>query len=185
MLDIEVLVVDASGGHERGTIEVPKARSSDPSPSTPTVSRLSFAAMDALQQTSRSDAASGPTPPRVLDAALVLVLLAALVNAAIGVLVAVQAPASRLPVVPALVVVVVAISVLYAAGLVVLAVLLRSGRTWARAALATLSSLSLLTLFALNALNLAVIVLLLVADVLLYRRAVSVWVRARRGIAPA
>lgn len=123
--------------------------------------------------------------PLALEVAVGLVVLAALVNTYIGVLVAVQAPAAPSPVSAPLVVLVVAICVLYAAALVVFVLLLRAGRTGARAVLVSVSTLALLTLFALNALNLLVIVLLLAADVLLYRRSVSTWIRRVRGLSPA
>lgn len=123
--------------------------------------------------------------PRLADLAILLVLAAAAVNLAIAVLLVAQASTTELPVVGGLVAVVVAITVLYAAALVTLALLLRAGRPWARAVLAAVSALSLFTVFALNALNLAVIVLLLLAGVLLYRRPVTAWVRSLRGLSRA
>lgn len=122
--------------------------------------------------------------PRVVDVAAALVLAAAVVNVAIGVLVVVQARVSSAAVPGVLVAAVLVISVAYAAALVVLVMLFVRGRTWARGALVGAAALSLLTLFALNALNLLVILLLLAATVLLYRRRVSQWVRVQRGLPP-
>lgn len=116
---------------------------------------------------------------------MLLVLAAAAVNAGIGVLVAIEAARSRVAVPAGLVVAVVAISVVYGAALVTAVLVLRRGTPWGRSAVLALSSLSLLALFALNVYNLAVILLLVSADVLLYRPPVSEWVRGLRGLSQA
>ncbi len=120
--------------------------------------------------------------PGLVDLGVGFVVAAAAVNLVIAIVLVQQVAVAGARVNPGLLAVVVGITVLYAAGLVVLGMLLRSGRVWARAALLSLTSLSLLTLFALNALNLVVTILLVVADVLLYRPSVSAWVRASRGL---
>ncbi|WP_375401379.1 hypothetical protein [uncultured Amnibacterium sp.] len=142
--------------------------------------------MNAVRRSGSAATNVAPVPrPRLVDAALVLTCAAAVLNVVIGVLVAVQASRTPTVVSSPLVAVVVAISVLYAVGLVVLALVVRSGRAWGRAAFVSVTALSLLAVFALNALNLAVLLLLLLADVLLYRRSVTAWVRVSRGLQPA
>lgn len=130
-----------------------------------------------------STSSRAPGRPALVDVGVGFVVAAAAMNLVIAIVLVQQVVVTASRVNPVVLVAVLAITVLYAAGLVVLGMLLRSGRVWARAALLSLTSLSLLTLFALNALNLVVIVLLVVADVLLYRPPVSAWVRVSRGLA--
>lgn len=140
--------------------------------------------------------------PRAVTAITVLVIVAAAVNAVFGLLTLTQIeparrllvqnarrqgtdPASLEAVLVGTFAVIVLASLLYAAALVVFVLVFRRGRPWGRVALFATSLLSLYALFAPNGPALAVVLLLAVADVLLYRAPVSAWVRSLRGLRAA
>ena len=131
--------------------------------------------------------------PRVVTAGVVLVLVAALVNVAIGVFFVTQAVQPSIPtaqgdleVTPAAatgLAVIAVIAVLYSALLVVLALRLHRGSTRARPALLATSAVSLFPLVvSVSVPGILVTVLLIAADVLLYRPRVTRWQRALRGL---
>ena len=122
--------------------------------------------------------------PRLVGVGVGLVIAAAAVNVAIGVLLAITSAANPVAVQPGLLAVVVVVSVVYSAAIVILAVLFYRGVMWARGALLAVSALSLLTLFAPNALNLIVTALLIASTFVLQRRPVGEWVRASKGLLP-
>ena len=131
--------------------------------------------------------------PRLVTAGVVLVVAAAVVNAAIGVFFVTQAlqPSIRTAQGDIAVTsgaatglaVLAAISGVYSAVLVVLALQVRRGRTWARPALLATSAVSLFPLVvSVSVPGILVTLLLIVADVLLYRPVVTRWQRTLRGL---
>lgn len=131
--------------------------------------------------------------PRLVTAGIALVIAAAVVNAAIGVFFVTQAvqPAIRtaqgdIEVTAGAAAGLTALAVIaavYSAVLVVLALQLGRGRLWARPALLATSAVSLFPLVvSVSVPGILVTLLLIVADVLLYRPAVTRWQRALRGL---
>ena len=140
-----------------------------------------------------STALAGVRRPGLVTAGIVLVVLAAVVNAAIGVFFATQAvqpsistPGGEVEVTSAAaagLTVLAVIAAVYSAVLVVLALQLGRGRTWARPALLATSAVSLFPLVVSTSVpGIAVTLLLIVADVLLYRPSVTRWQRTLRGL---
>ena len=140
--------------------------------------------------------------PRQVSVAVVLVIVAAAVNAVFGLLSLTQIeparqllvqnarrqgadPQSLMGVLYGTFTLIVVASLVYAAALVVFALVFRSGRPWGRIALFGTTLLSLFALFAPNGPAFAVVLLLAVADILLYRAPVSAWVRSLRGLRAA
>lgn len=140
-----------------------------------------------------STALAGVRRPGLVIAGIVLVVLAAVVNAAIGVFFATQAVQPSISTASGEVEVTAAaaagltvlavIAAVYSAVLVVLAVQLGRGRTWARPALLATSAVSLFPLVVSTSVpGIVVTLLLIVADVLLYRPSVTRWQRTLRGL---
>lgn len=140
-----------------------------------------------------SSALDGTRRPVLVTAGIVLVIAAAVVNVAIGVFFATQALRPSIPTAQGDIAVtsgaatglavLAAIAVVYSAVLVVLALQLGRGRLWARPALLATSAVSLFPLVvSVSVPGILVTLLLIVADVLLYRPVVTRWQRTLRGL---
>ena len=132
--------------------------------------------------------------PRAVQMAFWTFVAAAALNAVLGLLLLTQVDAARRTLASAqpgglppsavgiVIAVIAAISLIYAAAIVLLALRLRAGAGWARTALFIVS---LLSLIAIAGSGLGVVALLVIANVLAFRRPVSLWLRERAGLNPA